>query len=145
LIERARMLSQQHRVTYDSEPRIEAIVKDIADIKQQFTQYAGARPFGVSLMIAGFDSEPCLYVTDVSGGYLQFKASAIGERDEKINSMLIEGYKDAMSCEQGIKLALDIFKKILEKDFNPERFDIAIIKKDKKIKMLSLEEKKVIV
>ena len=46
LIEKARIFAQQHRVSYDSPPNTESIVRDIADIKQQFTQYGGARPFG---------------------------------------------------------------------------------------------------
>src|SRR3989344_5443890 len=69
LVEKARVFSQQHRVTYDSAPTTEAIVKDIADIKQQFTQYGGARPFGVSLMFGGFNGKPQLFTTDVTGNY----------------------------------------------------------------------------
>ena len=145
LIEKARVLAQQHRVTYDSAPTTEAIVKDIADIKQQFTQYAGARPFGVALMIAGFDSGPCLYTTEVSGGYLQYKADAIGERDEKIKDLLRDKYKDGMTCNQGIKMALDIFKEVLGDGFNLDRFDAAVIDSNKKMKMLSSGELKGVV
>ena len=140
LIEKARVLAQQHRVTYDSEPNTEAIVKDIADIKQQFTQYAGARPFGVALMIAGFDTKPQLFTTDVTGNYLLYKANAIGEHDEKIKEKLRDKYREDMTCEEGARMGLEIFKEIQEKDFNLNRFDIAMIKEDKKIKRLSKEE-----
>ncbi|MBT4598119.1 hypothetical protein HOC76_03800 [bacterium] len=40
LIDKARVIAQQHRVTYDSAPTTESIVRDIADIKQQFTHAA---------------------------------------------------------------------------------------------------------
>lgn len=136
LIEKARVLAQQHRVTYDSAPNVEAIVKDIANIKQQFTQYGGARPFGVALMIASFNGKPELFTTDVTGNYLAYKANAIGENDEKIKTKLRERYKEDMTCEEGIKLALEIFKEIQEKDFDAKKFDIAEIKEDKKIKRL---------
>lgn len=142
LIEKARVLAQQHRITYDSKPSTEGIVKDIADMKQQFTQYAGARPFGVALMIAGFDSVPKLYTTEVSGGYLQYKANAIGERDEKLKDLLKEKYKEGLGCEQGIKLALDVFKDVLGDGFNIERFDVGVIDNSKKMKMLSPGELK---
>ncbi len=33
------------------------LVKEIASIMQEFTQSGGVRPFGVSLLIAGFDEE----------------------------------------------------------------------------------------
>ena len=45
LIERAQLVAQQHRVTYDSPIEPELIIKEISNIKQQFTQYGGARPF----------------------------------------------------------------------------------------------------
>jgi len=92
LIEKARILSQQHRVSYDSAPATESIVRDIADIMQQFTQYGGARPFGVSMMFAGVNGEPCLYTTDITGNYLKYNANAIGEDDERIKKILREKY-----------------------------------------------------
>jgi proteasome alpha subunit len=137
LIEKARVLAQQHRVTYDGPTDVEAIVRDLADVKQQFTQYGGARPFGVALMVAGYDSKPRLFTTDVTGNYMQYKADAIGEGDEKIKEKLRQKYKEGMTSEQGAGLALEIFKEILGENYNPERFDIGIIKKDQKLKRVS--------
>jgi len=133
LIDKARVMAQQHRVTYDSEANTESIVKDIADVKQQFTQYGGARPFGVALMIAGFNGSAKLYSTDVSGNYLEYKAFAIGENDEKIKEKLRQEYKQDINCDEGIKLALKIFKELQAENFDKARFDIGIIKKEKKI------------
>ncbi len=140
LIERARVTAQQHRATYDSPSNTGAIVEDISRIKQQFTQYGGARPFGVSLMVAGYDNKPVLYTTDVTGNYLQYKANAIGENDDKIKAKLTEKYKETLTCQQGIKLALEIFKELQGDNFNLDRFDIGMIKEDKKINKLSKEE-----
>jgi len=133
LIDKARVMAQQHRVTYDSEASAEAIVKEISDVKQQFTQYGGARPFGVALMIAGFNAHAKLFATDVSGNYLEYKAFAIGENDEKIREKLRQEFRQDMTCEEGIKLALKIFKEIQGENFDKNRFDIGIITKDKKI------------
>ena len=133
LVDRARVLAQQHRITYDSPANTESIVKEIADVKQQFTQYGGARPFGVALMIAGYNGKPELYTTDVTGNYLQYKANAIGEDDDKLKEKLRAKYKPDFSCEQGIKLALEIFKDVQEEKFEKERFDIAILRKDGKV------------
>lgn len=133
LIDKARTMAQQHRITYDSEPATESIVREIADIKQQFTQYGGARPFGVSLLIGGFNGKPELYATEVTGNYLKYKAFAIGENDEAIRNKLREKYKADLTCEQGVKLALDIFKEVLDEDFSKERFDVGMIKSEKKV------------
>ena len=83
LIDKARVSAQQNRLTYDSESTTESVVKELADIMQQFTHYGGARPFGVSLMVAGYNEKPKLYTTDITGGYLQYTANAIGETTKK--------------------------------------------------------------
>jgi proteasome alpha subunit len=142
LIEKARVIAQQHRVTYDGPADTEAVVKEIADIKQQFTQYGGGRTFGVALMFAGYDSKPKLFTTDVTGNYFQFKADVIGENDEKIKEKLRQKYKDNMTCEQGARLALDVFKEVLGDNYSDERFDLGMIKKDQKLKKLSVKELK---
>ncbi len=139
LIDKARVLAQQHRITYDSEPSTESIVRDIADVKQQFTQYGGARPFGVSMMFAGFNGEAALYTTDITGNYLKFKANAIGENDEKIRKILREKYRDVLTSKEGLKMALDIFREVQEDDFNVGRFDAGILsKKDEKVEITRL-------
>jgi len=144
LVERAQLQSQQHRVTYDSGIEVESIVKDIADIKQQFTQYGGARPFGVSVMVAGISADkPRLFSTDITGNYFSYKATAIGENDEKIKEELRKRYGDKMDIKEALKLGLKIFHEIMGKNFNAERFDAAVITiKDKKIKRLTTEELK---
>ncbi|MEM4605790.1 MAG: archaeal proteasome endopeptidase complex subunit alpha [Candidatus Pacearchaeota archaeon] len=132
LIDKARVISQQHKLVYDSPAHTESIVKEISDIKQQFTQYGGTRPFGTSLMIAGINQETELFVTDVTGNYLKYKAWAIGEDDEKLREKIREKYKENITCEEGIKLSLSIFKEIYGDKFEKERFDIGLIKKDTK-------------
>jgi proteasome alpha subunit len=145
LIDKARILAQQHRVTYDSEPSTESIVRDIADVKQQFTQYGGARPFGVSMMFAGINDEAVLYTTDITGNYLRYKANAIGENDEKIRKILREKYKSGLSSEEGLKLALDIFRDIEGSNFDIERFDAGILSRiDGKINILKKSGKKLL-
>jgi proteasome alpha subunit len=141
LIERAQLVAQQHRVTYDSDIEVESIVKEIANLKQAFTQYGGARPFGVSIMVAGINREKAkICVTDISGNYTSYKATAIGENDEKIKEELRKQYDEKMSVEEGTRLALKIFKDILGKNFSTERFDAAFITfKEPKIKRISGE------
>ncbi len=138
LMERVQVAAQQHRVTYDQPIDTESIIKEIANIKQAFTQYGGARVFGVEVMVTGINSnnECKLYVSDVTGSYAGYKATVIGENDEKIKEMLRNSYKE-QSVEQGIKLALNIFKKVLGKNFNISRFEAFFIKiTDKKVKKI---------
>ncbi len=142
LIEKAQVLSQQHRITYDSPIEPELVIKDISNIKQQFTQYGGARPFGVSLMVAGINNDkPELYTSDITGNYLSYNAHAIGENDEKIKDKLREKYKEGLSIKQGVKLVLEIFEELQEKKFNIDKFELVYIPKDKgKLERLEGEE-----
>lgn len=132
LIDRARLLAQQHRVTYDSPIDTASLVKDICDMKQQFTQFGGARPFGVSILFAGINSEPELYLTDPTGIYFQYKATAIGEAENEIKEVLNKEYKETMDVEEGLKLAIRALKKVLGKDFDIKRIDGAYIRLDEK-------------
>jgi proteasome alpha subunit len=140
LIDKARIIAQQHQVTYDSPSSTENIVKEVADIKQQFTHYGGARPFGVSMMIAGINGEPSLYTTDVTGNYLQYKANAIGENDSKIKDKLRSKYTSDLTVKEGITLALKIFEEIQGDDYSIEKFDAGILEKEKPLIKLSGKE-----
>ena len=142
LVERAQVLAQQHRITYDSPIEPELIIKDVSNIKQQFTQYGGARPFGVSLMIAGINrKKPELYTSDITGNYLSYYVNAIGEDDEKIKVKLREKYKEDLTIKKGVKLALEIFKEVQGKNFNINRFELDYLgKEDSKLKKLEAEK-----
>jgi len=142
LIERAQVISQQHRITYDSPIEPELIIKEISNIKQQFTQYGGARPFGASLMVAGINGKkPELYTSDITGNYFSYHANAIGENDEKIKEKLREKYKQELNIKKGVKIALDIFREIQGKNFELDQFEMVYIKNSEgQLKRLIKEE-----
>ncbi len=142
LIERSQVLAQQHRVTYDSPVEPEILVKEISNIKQQFTQYGGARPFGVSLMFAGINKKhPELYTSDVTGNYFSYNANAIGENDERIKEKLRDEYSRDLTIKKGVKIALKIFKDIQGNKFNLDRFELVYVgKDDSKITKIEGEE-----
>lgn len=142
LINHIRVVAQQHRVTYDSPIDVESTIREISDVKQQYTQHPGVRPFGVALMIAGKNNDTTkLYTSDITGNYFEYNAIAIGENDEKIREQLRKKYKKEMKVDETIKLALSIFKEILGDKFAPERFNVGVIKKgDKRLKKLTAEE-----
>ena len=78
-VDNARFFSQSNRLIYDEPVEVETVAKHLADQCQQFTQYAGVRPFGVALIISGVDQQgSTLYLTDPSGTYIPYEAVAIG-------------------------------------------------------------------
>jgi proteasome alpha subunit len=133
LVERAQLTSQQHQVTYSTPIDVPSIVKDICSLKQMCTQSAGLRPFGVSLLITCIDKEgSSLYMTDPTGIFFKYKAVAVGEGETEVLDILHKKYKEDMTLDEGIKLAVESLIKYLDKEFVPERLDIAYITTAKK-------------
>ena len=80
-------------------------------------------------MIAGIkDKKPELYTSDITGNYFAYHANSIGENDEKIKEKLRERHSPELNIKKGVKIALDIFKEIQEKNFNLDQFELAYIK-----------------
>ena len=130
LIQRAQTKAQSHKITYDERIDVLSLVKDVCDQQHIFTQYGGARPFGVALLIGGIDTTgPRLFLTEPSGIYFEYKATSIGEGAPIVKKYLDENYKDTISVEQGIKLGISALKKALGTRFNKDRIDVAVVSK----------------
>jgi len=142
LVNYIRVNAQQHKITYDSPIDIESVIRELSDVKQQYTQSPGVRPFGVSLIVAGVSgADSKLYTSDITGNYFEYNAIAIGENDNKIKEELRKRWKKDITSKEGIKLAIEIFKEILKDNFDIERFNIGVIKTEtKKLKKLTKEE-----
>ena len=128
LVERSQLNAQQHRITYDTAIDTASIVKELCSLKQICTQSGGLRPFGVSMLIGGIDKDGAkLYSTDPTGIYFRYKATIIGEGDADLAEELHKKYNDNISLDDGIKLAFELLKKHLGKEFKAERLDVAYI------------------
>ncbi len=131
LVKQGRSYAQQHKMTYGEKIDIESLVRFISDIKQNYTQYGGIRPFGISILIGGIDKKGAhLYVTDPTGIYFKYKAKAIGNGSNEANAMLEKKYKDNMTTEDAIKLAKEVLKKVLDKEYSHDRLECAVVTKD---------------
>ncbi len=141
LVDFARGEAQRHRLVYDEDMSVEMLAKKIGDHIQIFTQYAGVRPYGVSLLIAGVDGSPRLFETDPSGALFEFKATAIGAGKKVVEELFEKEYKDSLTVQEGIKLALKALKKTMEEKLSADVVDVAVISSvSKKVKSLTKEE-----
>jgi len=105
-VDNARFFSQSNKLIYDEIVDVETIAKHLADQCQQFTQYAGVRPFGVSLILGGIDSSgPQLFLTDPSGTYISYDAVAIGSGSDQVTEFLEKNYKLDISLDDAGALA----------------------------------------
>ncbi|KAJ3328365.1 Proteasome subunit alpha type-4 [Blyttiomyces sp. JEL0837] len=140
LINKARIECQSHRLTVEDPVSIEYITRYIAGIQQKYTQSGGVRPFGISTLIIGFDSDkvPKLYQTDPSGIYSAWKANAIGRSSKTVREFLEKNYKENMSDQETIKLAIRSLLEIVQT--GAKNIEIACMGPDEKLKVLEAEE-----
>ncbi len=143
LVDFARQISQENKSYYDDPIEIETLVKRTASIVQYFTQYGGARPFGVSLIIAGIDSlGKHIFETEPSGAITEYQAAAIGQNRQKLMSYLEKNYKPNLSFDDAIKLAINTLSQNLEtkQKLNPKSLEIIDINENKQECRVSLEK-----
>jgi len=128
LIDQARIYAQSNRLLYDEPIDIEILTRRIGEIKQLYTQHAGVRPFGISILFGGIDRKGTrIFWTDPSGAYLAYKAWAIGAGGDAANEILEAEYKDSITQEDSIVLALKCMSKVLEDKIDAQKIRIALI------------------
>lgn len=142
LINQARLYAQSNRLTYDELIDVEVLTRRIGDLVQLYTQHAGVRPFGVSIIFGGVDkSGSRVFVTDPSGSYRGYKATAIGKGSDELNKILEEKYRYEMTLEEGVALAVECIAKTMEGKADPKVIRVAVIPADtKKFRMLTEDE-----
>lgn len=76
----------------------------------------GLRPFGVSILYAGYDPhyQFQLYHSDPSGNYSGWKATCIGANNGTAQSLLKQEYKDDISLDDAIALAIKVMSKTMD-------------------------------
>jgi len=132
-VDDARFFSQSSKIVYDESVSVETVTKHIADQCQQYTQYAGARPIGVALIIGGVDENGnSLFLTDPSGAYVPYNAVAIGAYSDKVTEFLIKEYKSEMTLEESKILAVAAINLVSDDTNNSEHIKICQIKSDTK-------------
>ena len=105
-VDNARFFSQSNKMIYDEPVEVETIAKHLADQCQQYTQYAGVRPYGVALILGGVvNNKPELYLTDPSGTYISYDAIAIGSGSDQVTDFLEKTYKNDLTLDDAATLA----------------------------------------
>lgn len=115
-----------------------------------------SRPFGVALLLAGFDRRegaqlffsdpsgryaglPCpptiqfihralsISCPLVAGTYFQYKAKAIGAGSEGAQATLQDKYRDDLTRSDAEDLALEILKQVMEEKINSVNVEVAAV------------------
>jgi proteasome alpha subunit len=142
LIKQARLYCQSNKMTYDEPADVEDLASGVGDLLQRYTQNAGVRPFGVSLLFGGVDDHRVsLLATDPSGSYRGYRATAVGRNSEKAVSVLQQEYRNEITLDEAIALSVQALKEASENDLSADGMNIAVVTKEsKKFRTLSVEE-----
>ncbi len=142
LIDQARIYAQSNRLTYDEPIDVEVLTKRIGDIEQAYTQHAGVRPFGVTMIFGGVDNKGnTLFTTDPSGTYRGWKAKAEGVGREAVENILKKEYREDMTLRDATRLVVKCLVEDLEARGEKPRVRVAVVPVEtKRFRFLTDEE-----
>jgi len=134
LARRARKEAELYRRNYDELIPVTQAAKKLGSVAQDFTQSGGVRPFGVSLLVAGWDkTRGCqLYQVDPSGAWWAWKASAIGKNFVNAKQFLEKRYQPNMDLEDAIHIALLTLKEGFDGDVTNKNIQVGVVRPIKK-------------
>jgi len=129
-----RMECLNERYAFDRPMPVTRLVGKIGAKSQIPTQRYGRRPFGVGLLVAGYDdSGSQLYQTCPSGNFYECKAMAIGARSQSARTYLERHLDSFPSCglEELVAHALRALRETLptESDLTNKNTSVAVVGK----------------
>ena len=140
LIEDARIKAQRNMLVFKEAISVSTLTRDICDIKQAYTMYGGARPFGTALLIAGVNKKSHLFETDPSGAYTEYTAGAIGMGKRDVEKIFEEKYKQGLDRKEAMDLALLGLNSVSEGKIKKENIDMIAIEIGNKYNKIGLDE-----
>ena len=152
MIEHARVESQNHRFHYNEALRVESCTQAICDLALRFGEGADgeesvmSRPFGVALLIAGWDEDgPQLYHAEPSGTFYRYDAKAIGSGSEGAQAELQSEYHRSLTLEEAETMVLKTLKQVMEEKLDSKNVQLASVTKDKGFRIYGDDEMKRVV
>lgn len=119
--------TQSHRMVYEETQSVETVARDMSEEMQMATQYGGIRPYAISLLVGGVDTQPKLFEIDPGASFLGYKAHAIGAGSKIAEDILSKDYAGDIRTEDAIALGVKIIVKVAEKKPTSDNIEIATI------------------
>ncbi|ODV87321.1 hypothetical protein CANARDRAFT_21285 [[Candida] arabinofermentans NRRL YB-2248] len=138
MIDHARVTSVQHDLYYHEEIGVETLTQSVCDLALRFGEGASgekrlmSRPFGVALLIAGYDKDkgPQLYHAEPSGTFYKYDAKAIGSGSEGAQAELQNEYHKSLTLQDAELLALKVLKQVMEEKLDSSNAQLASVTKE---------------
>eukprot|EP00919_Chromeraceae_sp_WS-2016_P041642 GHVR01099218.1.p1 GENE.GHVR01099218.1~~GHVR01099218.1.p1 ORF type:complete len:249 (-),score=28.90 GHVR01099218.1:192-938(-) len=98
-----------HRYRYEAPLAVGRLIATVGNKSQVNTQRASKRPFGVGLLVAGYDEiGPHICETCPSGNFFEYKAMALGGRSQSARTYLEKHFEtfDQISRDEAVRHVL---------------------------------------
>merc|ERR1711935_202145 len=140
LINKARTECQSYQLNLEDRVSVEYITKHVASVQQKYTQSGGVRPFGISMLICGHDSDgtPRLFQTDPAGTYSEWKANTTGRQSKTIREFLEKNYKDNASEKDCVTLTIQSLMEVVES--GSKNIEVAVLRPGQALQVLPEDE-----
>uniref|UniRef100_A0A7S4KHV7 Proteasome subunit alpha type n=1 Tax=Paramoeba aestuarina TaxID=180227 RepID=A0A7S4KHV7_9EUKA len=134
-----------HKFVFDSPMVPGRLVRQVADKSQIHTQQGGRRPYGIGLLVIGYDHNgPHLYETCPSGNYFDYEAQAVGSRCQSAKTYLEKKFETFKSCSQDelVKHVLFALRESMgdKTELSEKNVSIAVVGENQKFKIIENEE-----
>lgn len=140
-----RSQAMNSKLVYDRPLPVSRAVYSIADKAQGNTQQYGRRPYGVGLLVVGYDETgPHLYEFQPSGSVLEYVGTAIGARSQAARTYLernFESFPEA-SLEDLVIHGLNALRDTLaqDKELTSKNTSVAVVGLDTEFKLIEDDE-----
>ncbi|XP_078481366.1 proteasome subunit alpha type-1-like [Ciona intestinalis] len=121
-----------HEFLFNTRLPVSRLVAAVGDKTQTPTQRYGRRPFGVGILVAGFDEKgPHIYQTCPSANYYNCKAMAIGSRSQSARTYLERHLNEFADCtpEELVRHGLTALRETLpsEQELSVKNCSVAVV------------------
>lgn len=90
-----------HKWAYETNMQTGRLVGMVSDKAQVYTQKQEKRPYGVGLLVIGYDKTGAhVYETSPSGNFFEYKAQAMGARSQSARTYLEKHYETFEGCSR---------------------------------------------
>ncbi|KAI0314528.1 proteasome subunit iota [Amylostereum chailletii] len=141
---RAQIEASNFRYKYGYEITPDALARRLANMNQVYTQRAGMRPYGISMILIGIDPEfgPQVFKLDPAGYFVGFHATSAGQKQQEAMNHLEKKWKklsggrgadDAseagknLSRSEVIEMAIEALSTVHATDYKPGEVEIGIV------------------
>ncbi|KAM0673515.1 proteasome component pup2 [Gurleya vavrai] len=125
----AREYCLNHEKIYNEKSSVEGLMRYLCRLSLKFSESEEhkkifSRPFGASIICAGFDTDKNLFVLDPSGSYRKYEIKSIGGGSEAVEEELKNEFK-VENVDDGILKGLEMIKKVIKDGIRKDNVEVA--------------------